>query len=409
MYAETEAAGSQARAEEVVRCTKLLKQQNVVANKIEMLYAAMVTGQDSAEVLMEGLTDEETKQLEEYTATRRLEVESIVARTVEERCGVSLSRRSRGGRHEVMEATSYLVNEVLHASLSSGAAVARGERHPGRAVITVWRPYVASEEEITPVEYQMQEGGVYAISGLDLSPRSYVNQWVRDECIADALRTTNLRPVLPDTLIHLHGHTVGVGVGDTSIERMKIAQVAPCVASLPPRVLIAKAMPRATPGLDGMPAIASAFTWIQNSSCDQNVFDFTGILIRAGPIHHQPINRLYPHYQWAFLADPQCESNNEHGERPWMLAVRLQGTIDAIDWFEPSVASPSNHLSEFWVTLKDLECMARDDTYRAWQAVGSQHSVVKVAVIKEGGNQMPEATRRLVSMLTPAAESLLGC
>jgi hypothetical protein len=192
---------------------------------------------------------------------------------------------------------------------------------------------------------------------------------------------------------------------------VKIVRVAPSVASLPPRVLIAKAMPRATPGLDGMPAIASAFTWIQNSSCDQNVFDFTGILIRAGPIHHQPMNRLYPHYQWAFLADPDCESNNamatsgdDHGcWRPWMLAVRLQGTLDAVDWFESSDACA-------WVTLKDLECMARDDTFKAWQALGGQHSVVKVAdKVADHSDRTPEAIRRLVSMLTPAAESLLGC
>lgn len=416
---ETEAVGSQVRADEVTRCAEFLKQHKSLAgageaDKIEMIYAAMVTGQDSVDVLTEGLTAAESKQLEDYVAARRAEVESHVAKTVEERCGISLSyrRHNCGG---VMEATSYLVSEVLHASLPSGVAVARGERHPERAVITVWRPakVACDDETFNDDSSCMQEGGVYAISGLDLSPTSYVNQWLRDDCVGDALRST-MRPVLPDTLLQLHGSFMN---SKNNAERMKCIQIAPSLAYLSPRVLIGRAMPRATPGLDGMPAIASAFTWIQNSSCDQNVFDFTGLLVRAGPIHHQPMNRLYPHYQWVFFADPLLQSHlnqqsnlsceQERQGRPWMLAVRLQGTRDAVDWFDLDPAiTPSEHV---WVTLQDLEYVARDDTARAWRAIGGQHSVVKIVTKGPQANESTSSASRLLSTLIPAAKALLGC
>lgn len=172
------------------------------------------------------------------------------------------------------------------------------------------------------------------------------------------------------------------------------------------------------------------------------VFDFTGMVLGAGPQYQAPD---YLWYQWIFLGDASCgqaltgasvrgggvsgtvdaldgnppaaaeaaaavaaaaaeglqaaapegveaaqdgatggqEERQSEGQAcdaaaPWLLAVRLSGEREAVNWVDAtSVASPAGAAGPVVVCLKDLELSAAaDEQHRLWRAEGGQHSAV---------------------------------
>jgi hypothetical protein len=142
----------------------------------------------------------------------------------------------------------------------------------------------------------------------------------------------------------------------------------------PPPALASVAFPRAAPPLGGLPALAAGGGPRGRAA----VFDFAGVLLGAGQVYRAAD---YSHFQWVFLGDHTCGAPGEgegegEGEAawdpaaPWLLAVRLQGGQEAVDWVDPQADAGRAFC------LRDLELRGADDARRLWQAEGGQCSAV---------------------------------
>jgi len=119
------------------------------------------------------------------------------------------------------------------------------------------------------------------------------------------------------------------------------------------------------------------------------VFDFTGIVIKAGPVYLASDYTV--HYQWVFFADRTITSSKRSSSRsssavlaehddgpdgidpePWLLAVKLQGPEQAVEWFHAEEDSSMDVL----VTVRDIELVGQDGEQRVWQAMGGMYSAI---------------------------------
>lgn len=182
------------------------------------------------------------------------------------------------------------------------------------------------------------------------------------------------------------------------------------------------------------------------------VFDFTGVVIKAGPVYQAPDYSAF--YQWIFLADsttavaaakssvldasggngadvpaaaaaPACttiEGSKDKGEgdtpqpavnapaaaandmqEPWLLAVKLQGPEQAINWLSETEDSGAV------VSFRDLELGGADETSRLWQAVGGMHTAVSVMnhrAVRGGANGAEETNAAWVEENPELLDSL---
>lgn len=155
-------------------------------------------------------------------------------------------------------------------------------------------------------------------------------------------------------------------------------------------------------------------------------FDFTGILIQAGPVYYSQEKSTY--WQWVFLADSSAcaemiksemdaksGSNEEkkEEEQPWLLAIRLHGMQEAVSWIRPgskesggthsvpgtnvqycneegneamdddvraadAVHNSNNKTSSaVVVSFKNIELIDADVNEKVWRAEGGMHTAVK--------------------------------
>lgn len=222
----------------------------------------------------------------------------------------------------------------------------------------IWRP---SEDLLT-----VKEGEVHAVMGLE-PPREL------GRCPG-----------------RLHATALQLEAGRNSTWR----RIARSVNEVP-AVLRAHSMPRREIALSDMPAFAGEALAV-SAMPQAAVFDFTGVVLKAGPLYQ---NADYTAcFQWIFLADstaifPRADDDSDGknggagkavgGEAPqhvpsaeesaWLLAVKLEGTEQAVSWLIDGDDSGAV------VTLKDLELMGKDAEHRVWQAVGGMHTATVAA------------------------------
>jgi hypothetical protein len=135
----------------------------------------------------------------------------------------------------------------------------------------------------------------------------------------------------------------------------------------PPPALARLPWPRAAPTLAQMPALALAGA--------AAAFDFAGVVVGAGPRYQAPD---FTTFQWVFMADHTCggaadgqavvEGQGGGGAVPWLLAVKLQGPLEAVDWVDDAADAGAVFF------LSDLDATGSDDARCLWQAAGGQHS-----------------------------------
>jgi hypothetical protein len=112
----------------------------------------------------------------------------------------------------------------------------------------------------------------------------------------------------------------------------------------------------------------------------QQDFDFTGLVLHVGPRVQAERGGLS---QWVFLADGSVagggEAGGQAGQQPYLLAVRLQGQAECVDFLEPSRALGSV------LSLRNLVLENRDEPNRLWAAVAGDTAAVATVAAPGGG------------------------
>lgn len=339
-------ATNEVMAAEQHRCRDWLANGKADGMKqVDRWYAEMMTCGDT-EDFMASLNPRDRLLLQKYTENRQVDLYAEIQRATKAALAADTPTAPVPSSTEM---ATFLVGEVVHASAGSASkALLSNRRRPTLALLTVWRP----AEDLAHV----REGEVYAISGLEPKRRA-----------ASTTRPVTLPPPLfPDALLRLDAGP-----------RCHWRRVAGCVVDLP-RCLVAHAMPRAVADIADMPAIASAAAEGGQQSA---VFDASGLILRSGPRHSDVSDDLYPHFQWVFLIDRSSSMKRNttrsgsatsvpddiaDGE-DWVLAVRLQGAADAVNWV-------GREDEGCVVSISDLEFVGRDDPSKVWRAAGGKHS-----------------------------------
>jgi hypothetical protein len=119
-----------------------------------------------------------------------------------------------------------------------------------------------------------------------------------------------------------------------------------------------------------------------NSMLKVKLFDYSGMLVHVGPKYPDP-NCPGHFMQWLFLTDTSLLGVDDNDEgNGWMLAVKLQGPDDAIDW----LGDGNNSSGMMRGVLKDLVLGGVDEENKLRRAYGDQLSGVVVSRLgKEGG------------------------
>ena len=354
------AAAAQVQSAEVRRCKEWLTVgkrggggEGAGMSQVDRWYAAMVAG-DGSDEFLQSLNASDRAVLERYALARRGELEVETQRATEAALAADVPGALAAGS---TEAAMVLVGEMTHEGTAAGREVSSGQRHPAHALVTIWRP----SEDVAA----MKEGEIYAVTGLEPSASNNNNNSYRSTTTNTT--TADFGVLLPDAALQLEAGP-----------RCHWRKLASSVADLYSTPLTGHAMPRAVPVLTELGAIASA------ESRRGAVFDFTGVLLKAGPLYPQLGNALYPQYQWVFLADASVESTAGGGgggavhSSSWLLAVRLQGHQDALTWMDAANEGCV-------VSLSDLELLGRDEAPRMWRAAGGKHSAVAVISNSGGG------------------------
>ncbi|KAL4548303.1 hypothetical protein Ndes2526B_g00883 [Nannochloris sp. 'desiccata'] len=379
-------AAAQVQKQELARCKEWLIQgkSDGMMTQLDRWYATVVVNNGGAMLggdypgggtagsqgkgdFITSLNSKDRTALERYTAARHAELEEETHRATEAALAADLPAARNAGS---TEAAMLLVGEVTHEGIGKGRDLALVKRNPAAALVTVWRP---------PEEFStsLKEGEVFAVMGLE--PRSNNN---KSRLIgggagaAGAAGGIQSPLLLPDSVLQLEAPP-------RSCHWRKVA----CSLAQLPKTLAGQAMPRAEPTLAGMGAVAAAAAF--ESQRAGALFDFTGVVLNAGPVYQNLNNRVYSHYQWIFFADASLHiaaADGLDGEdktagmmnEQWLLAVQLVGPQDAVSWLEPGEVGTV-------VSLHDLELTSRDEGSRMWRAAGGKHSAVVVHSSSMGG------------------------
>jgi hypothetical protein len=378
-------AAAQVQKQELARCKQWLQRgkSDGMMTQLDRWYATVVVGNGGSVLGGGGVTSSQgggdfvnslnTKDraaLERYTSLRRSELEAETQRVAEAALAAEVPASRNAGS---TEAALLLVGEVTHECIGKGRDLALMRRVPCTALVTVWRP----PEEFTS---SIKEGEVFAVMGLEPSSSgNHTNNRITATAGAaggSGGGAVQQQPplLLPDSVLQLEAPP-------RSCHWRKIAS---SLARLP-KQLAGQAMPRAVLTLDGMEAVAAAAASEGQQSA---TFDFTGVVLNAGPVYQNLNNAVYSHYQWIFFADASLAKHGgeaavlEEGQvkeqQQWLLAVQLLGPQDAVSWLEPGEVGTV-------VSLHDLELSGRDEGSRMWRAAGGKHSAVVVHSSSSGG------------------------
>lgn len=76
--------------------------------------------------------------------------------------------------------------------------------------------------------------------------------------------------------------------------------------------------------------------------------------------------------QWAFFVDASCpaQSGDHTHPPPWLLAVRLEGAVQGMDWLDPGTHAGAV------LELRDVVVGAVDADSRVQQVVADKHSSI---------------------------------
>ena len=367
-------AAAQVQAAELARCKQWLEKgkKDGMMTQLDRWYATVVVGNGGSIIpgggagdgcpssqgqdFVRSLNTKDRTALERYISTRSAELEEETRRATEAALAADLPAARNAGS---TEAAMLLVGEVSHEAIAKGRDLALGRRPPATALVTVWRP---PEEFSTSIK----EGEVFAVMGLEVSNSSGAGAAGGVGVGAGAL--------FPNSILHL----------EAAPKRCHWRKVASSLAQLH-KTLAGHAMPRSVPTLSGMGAVAAAAA---SEGQRAAIFDFTGVVLNAGPVYQNLNNSMYSHYQWIFFADASLEIGGKDAEEEdlerkneideqWLLAVQLLGPQDAVSWLEPGEVGTV-------VTLHDLELSNRDEGSRIWRAAGGKHSAV--VVVHNSGN-----------------------
>lgn len=175
----------------------------------------------------------------------------------------------------------------------------------------------------------------------------------------------------------------------------------------------------------------------------QQDFDFCGVVMHVGPRQPQGHSGMQ---QWVFLADESCsggqqqqqqggaagradgaastdsrgggggeDAAQQQQQQPYMLAVRLVGHAEAVDFFDQDRSLGSV------VSLRNLVLENHDATNSLWAAVGSDTVEVRtLAAAGQGGRRLGQgqgeallgwarANGQLVDQLQARVRRLVGC
>ena len=337
-------AAAEVQAAELRQCKEWLdKGKPGGMTQVDRWYATMMTG--DADEFIRSLNSQDRTMLERYTSTRRAELDAETQRAAKSALAADMPAALGAGS---TEAALLLIGEIAHEGTKAGKDVENNRRSPATALVTVWRP----AEELNA----FKEGEVYAVTGLEPNRGVQPNK---------SSLSVNAPVLLPDAVLQLEAGP-----------RCQWRKVATSFAELP-KTLAGYAMPRAVPTLSGLGAIASAAATSQDAT-RAAAFDFTGLVLKVGPVYQNLNNAQYPQYQWIFLADASLGQND--AAQGWLLAVRLQGPQDAVSWLDPGDEGNV-------VILHDLELVGRDDGPRMWRGAGGKHSAVAMVNCSSGSGQ----------------------
>jgi len=371
-------AAAEVQMQELTRCKEWLVhgKSDGMMTQLDRWYATVVvtnggtmlggggigSSQDDGGDFYKSLNTKDRTALDRYIAARRAEIEEETHRATKAALAADLPAARNAGS---TEASMLLVGEVTHEGIGKGRDLALSKRNLSTACVTVRRP---PEEFFT----SLKEGEVFAVLGLEPSSNNNIKPFgggAGAAGVADAIPSPLL---LPDSVLQLEAPP-------RSCHWRKIAS---SLVQLP-KTLAGQAMPRAEPTLAGMKAVAAAAAENQRLEA---LFDFTGVVLNAGPVYQNLTNRVYSHYQWIFFADASLQIAAVDGidgedetagkiNEQWLLAVQLLGPQDAVSWLEPGGMGTV-------VSLYDLELTSKDEGSKLWRAAGGKHSAV---VVHSGG------------------------
>lgn len=370
-------AAAQVQKQELARCKEWLVQgkSDGMMTQLDRWYATVVvnngntmlgsgyngggtaSSQDDGSDFYKSLNIKDRTALDRYIAARHAELEEETHRATEAVLAADLPAARNAGS---TEAAMLLVGEVTHEGIGKGRDLASWKRVPTTALVTVWRP---SEEFSTT----LKEGEVFAVMGLEPSSNNSIRLFGGGAGTAGAADAIQSPLLVPDSVLQLEAPP-------RSCHWRKIAS---SLAQLP-KTLAGQAMPRAEPTLAGMGAVAAA---AENQRLEA-LFDFTGVVLNAGPVYQNLNNPVYSNYQWIFFTDASLQIAAADGiggedetagkiNEQWLLAVQLLGPRDAVSWLEPGGVGTV-------VSLHDLELTSRDEGSKMWRAAGGKHSAVVV-------------------------------
>ncbi|KFM23863.1 Breast cancer type 2 susceptibility protein-like protein [Auxenochlorella protothecoides] len=311
--AQTEVA-ARITAQERERCRTLLAETPAQElGPVQRAYARLQADAGASQGSGEDLSPAQRAALDRLVAERQAQMQA--------QCEAELGQAETGPEASEVMVTkavpvqTLLLGEVRHRHRRSGTSGA-----PTQALCTIWRP----GEEMGGV----REGSIFSALGLEPRPRrGAANPEARAGLEVQTGRGTRWSLVAHDR------------------------------TALPPS-LEAAAAPRRAWSLACVPR------------GDAGEVDTAGFCLCVGPV--VALGHAAQASQWAFFVDASCpaQSGDHTHPPPWLLAVRLEGAVQGMDWLDPGTHAGAV------LELRDVVVGAVDADSRVQQVVADKHSSI---------------------------------
>ncbi|KAL6768561.1 hypothetical protein ACKKBF_B11220 [Auxenochlorella protothecoides x Auxenochlorella symbiontica] len=348
--AQTEVA-ARITAQERERCRTLLAETPAQElGPVQRAYARLQADAGASQGSGEDLSPAQRAALDRLVAERQAQMQA--------QCEAELGQAETGPEASEVMVTkavpvqTLLLGEVRHRHRRSGTSGA-----PTQALCTIWRP----GEEMGGV----REGSIFSALGLEPRPRrGAANPEARAGLEVQTGRGTRWSLVAHDR------------------------------TALPPS-LEAAAAPRRAWSLACVPR------------GDAGEVDTAGFCLCVGPV--VALGHAAQASQWAFFVDASCpaQSGDHTHPPPWLLAVRLEGAVQGMDWLDPGTHAGAV------LELRDVVVGAVDADSRVQQVVADKHSSISPRDPKPDGSACDiqafvQANLDLIAGLQCRAACLLG-